>query len=171
LVTGFSCGGASGLFLFVSTSQGSGNEANSPAELWVSKGDIEDEAHQLELTTPTFDLEKDKIYFSSQPLGGVQASFINGVIYTANDHMLYSYKLSMVNQTQPVLSLIAKKQLADDIEVQQVSVIKQRGGTKVLLFDQASQNLTFFSVDLRKTEKITHVPAGPGGSGVKDIVI
>lgn len=41
----------------------------------------------------------------------------------------------------------------------------------MLLLDQASQNITFYSVNLDKREKVSHIPAGPDGSGVKNIVV
>jgi len=80
----------------------------------IKSGDNALSLHQLPLVDKekkmiAFDHGKDLIYFPSTPLG--QGSGINGIIFTAKDRILYSYKLSMVNGTIPDLRLLGQRTL------------------------------------------------------------
>jgi hypothetical protein len=75
----------------------------------------------------------------------------------------------MVNNTIPDLLLLGKKSVNAE-NVSNIQVIRQRGGTRVLVFDSASQNMTVENINLQKSDKPIHFPAGPDGSEVQDIV-
>ena len=84
--------------------------------------------------------------------------------------MLYSYKLSMVNNTIPELKNIGKREMSEEIDVQKVMFIRQRGGSKALVFDRANQNVTMYSTDLKKKEVSKNIPVSSNGVKILDIV-
>jgi hypothetical protein len=76
----------------------------------------------------------------------------------------------MVNNTIPDFKQIGKRELPKEMDVQRIMCIRQRGGSKVLVFDEANQNVTMFSTDLKKKEASNNLPVGSNGEKLLDIV-